>query len=57
MGRRKPVIQSRDFGIVLEDGSEFIWDLYFGPLRLGRFHERTYLVEDIHGRQRRRPTH
>ena len=39
-------------GLVEIDDGE--WDLYFGPLRLGRFHERTYLVEDIHGRQRRR---
>ena len=42
-------------GLVEIDDGE--WDMYFGPLRLGRFHERTYLVEDIHGRQRRRPSH
>ena len=39
-------------GLVEIDDGE--WDVYFGPLRLGRFHERTYLIEDIHGRQRRR---
>ena len=31
------------------------WDVYFGPLRLGRFHERTLLIEDALGRQYRRP--
>jgi transposase InsO family protein len=31
------------------------WDLYFGPLRLGRFHERTLTIEDVLGRQYRRP--
>lgn len=35
----------------IDDGE---WDVYFGPLRLGRFHERTYLIEDALGRQRRR---
>jgi transposase InsO family protein len=30
------------------------WDLYFGPLRLGRFHERTLTVEDALGRLARR---
>jgi len=39
-------------GLVEIDDGE--WDVYFGPLRLGRFHERTYLIEDIHGRHRRR---
>jgi len=33
--------------VEIDDGA---WDLYLGPLRLGR----TYLVEDIHGCQRRR---
>jgi hypothetical protein len=27
----------------IDDGE---WDIYFGPLRLGRFHERTLTVED-----------
>jgi hypothetical protein len=39
-------------GLVDIDDGE--WDVYFGPLRLGRFPERTYLIEDIHGRHRRR---
>lgn len=30
-----------------EDGE---WDVYFGPLRLGRFHERTLRIEDALGR-------
>jgi len=32
------------------------WDVYFGPLRLGRFHERTRRIEDTLGRQYRRHT-
>jgi putative transposase len=35
----------------IDDGE---WDLYFGPLRLGRFHERTRTVEDALGRLVRR---
>jgi putative transposase len=35
----------------IDDGE---WDLYFGPLRLGRFHERTLKVEDVHGRAHRK---
>ena len=31
------------------------WDVYFGPLRLGRFHEDTLRIEDALGRQHRRP--
>lgn len=37
--------------VEIDDGE---WDVYFGPLRLGRFHERTYLIEDALGRHRRR---
>jgi hypothetical protein len=29
-------------------------DIYFGPLRLGRFHERTLRIEDALGRHYRR---
>jgi hypothetical protein len=29
--------------VEVDDGK---WEVYFGPLRLGRFHERTLLVED-----------
>jgi putative transposase len=39
-------------GFVEIDDAE--WDVYFGPLRLGRFHERTLLIEDALGRQHRR---
>jgi transposase InsO family protein len=39
-------------GFVEVDDGE--WDVYFGPLRLGRFHERTLLIEDALGRQYRR---
>lgn len=39
-------------GLVEIDDAE--WDVYFGPLRLGRFHEHILLLEDALGRQRRR---
>ena len=39
-------------GLVEIDDGE--WEVYFGPLRLGRFHERTRLIEDALGRQYRR---
>lgn len=42
-------------GLVEIDDGE--WDVYFGPLRLGRFHERTYLIEDALGRQQRKRPH
>ncbi len=35
----------------IDDGE---WDVSFGPLRLGRFQERTYVIEDALGRQQRR---
>jgi hypothetical protein len=37
--------------VEIDDGE---WDVYFGPLRLGRFHERTALIEDVLGRHYRR---
>lgn len=39
-------------GLVEIDDGE--WDVYFGPLRLGRFHEGTLQVEDALGRRYRR---
>ena len=36
----------------IDDGE---WDLYFGPLRLGRLHEQTLQIEDALGRTHRRP--
>jgi hypothetical protein len=36
-------------------GDDDEWDVYFGPLRLGRFHERTLRIEDALGRHYRRP--
>ena len=38
----------------LEEIDDGEWDLYFGPLKLGRFHERRLRVEDLLGRLRRR---
>jgi hypothetical protein len=38
--------------VEIDDGE---WDGYFGPLRLGRLHERTLLIEDALGRHYRRP--
>jgi transposase InsO family protein len=43
--------------IGLTEIDEGEWDVYFGPLRLGRFHERTCLIEDALGRQQRRRPH
>ncbi len=43
--------------IGLTEIDEGEWDVYFGPLRLGRFHERTYLIGDALGRQQRRRPH
>jgi putative transposase len=40
-------------GLVAIDEGE--WDVYFGPLRLGRFHEPTLQIEDALGRRHRRP--
>jgi hypothetical protein len=37
----------------LTEFDEGEWDVYFGPLRLGRFHERTLTIEDGLGRQYR----
>ncbi len=42
-----------EIGLVEIDDGE--WDVYFGSLRLGRFHERTRQIEDANGRQHRRP--
>jgi hypothetical protein len=39
-------------GLTEIDGGE--WDVYFGPLRLGRFHEPTLTIEDALGGQYRR---
>ena len=38
----------------LEEVDDAEWDLYVGPLKLGRFHERLLRVEDTLGRLRRR---
>ena len=35
----------------IDDGE---WDLYFGPMKLGRFHERLRRVEDARGRLARK---
>jgi hypothetical protein len=52
---RGPKTRTREelVGLVEIDDGE--WDVYFGPLRLGRFHERTLLIEDALGRHYRRP--
>jgi hypothetical protein len=38
----------------LEEIDDGVWSLYFGPLRLGRFNERTLRIEDHLGRTQRR---
>ena len=50
---------SRD-GIRMGDGKlidtmivDGLWDVYFGPLKLGRLHERQMRIEDAYGRLKR----
>ncbi len=38
----------------LEEIDDGIWNAYFGPLKLGRLHERLLRIEDQYGRLRRR---
>jgi transposase InsO family protein len=45
-------LRGEEVGLVEIDDEE--WDVYFGPLRLGRFHERSGHIEDALGRHRRR---
>jgi putative transposase len=40
--------------IGLEEVDNGIWDVYFGPIRLGQLHERTLRIEDALGRQFRK---
>jgi transposase InsO family protein len=37
----------------LEEIDDGVWEVYFGPLRLGRLHERHMRIEDAYGRLRR----
>ena len=37
----------------LEEIDDGIWNVYFGPLKLGRFHERSLRIEDEYGRLKR----
>jgi transposase InsO family protein len=46
------VLAGEHVGLVEIDDGE--WDLYFGPLKLGRFHERLLRVEDALGRLARK---
>jgi hypothetical protein len=41
----------------LEEIGDGIWDVYFGPLRLGRMDERTLRIEDHKGRLIRKKCH
>ena len=34
----------------LEEIDDGIWNVYFGPLKLGRLHERRMRIEDAYGR-------
>ena len=34
----------------LEEIDDGVWDVYFGPLRLGRLHDRLMRIEDAYGR-------
>ncbi len=37
----------------LEEIDDGIWEVYFGPLKLGRLNERRMLIEDEFGRLKR----
>ena len=37
----------------LEEIDDCIWNVYFGPLKLGRLHERHMRIEDEYGRLKR----
>ena len=39
----------------LEEVGDGLWDVYFGPLKLGRMDERLLRIEDHKGRTVRRP--
>lgn len=38
----------------LEEIDDCIWNVYFGPLKLGRLHERLMKIEDAFGQLKRR---
>ena len=38
----------------LEEIDDGVWNVYFGPLKLGRLLERHMRIEDIYGRLKRR---
>lgn len=38
----------------LEEVDNDLWSVYFGPIELGRFHEKQLVIEDALGRKRRR---
>jgi transposase InsO family protein len=38
----------------LEEIDDGIWNVYFGPLKIGRFHERLMRIEDEYGRIKRK---
>jgi hypothetical protein len=35
----------------LEEVGDGVWDVYYGPVRLGQFDERHYRIEDARGRR------
>ena len=40
--------------IGFEEVSDGLWDVYFGPMRIGRFHERLLRIEDSMSKLKRR---
>jgi putative transposase len=38
----------------LEEVDDYLWNVYFGPVWLGRFHEKELVIEDALGRKKRR---
>jgi len=40
--------------IGLEEIDHQLWDVHYGPIRLGRFHEHSMMIEDEFGRLKRK---
>lgn len=53
--RRVPITHTLEGEYVgLEEVDDGVWDVYFGPLRLGQMDERTFTIQDALGKRRRK---
>ena len=43
--------------IAFEETGDGLWDVHFGPMVLGRFHEPLLRIEDANGKLYRNPNH